>query len=256
MTEHEHSHHPEHHHAHKHEENYILPGSILLAGILVAVSIFYSNNMLIKKLGGSGSQLLGQQNEATKQQALGDSAPGAAAEIPERQELNLLGSEKTKVKLVEYSDFQCPFCQKFFNDTYGALKSKYVDTGKVSFDYRHFPLPSHQNAQKSAEASECAADQGKFFVYHDVLFENMQSDGTGLNNTDLKQYAKDLGLNTSRFNQCLDNGEKTDIVKADLSAGQSLGVNGTPTLFVNGKMIVGAQAVSVFEAAIEAALNE
>ena len=241
-------------------QQYFLPASILVAAILIAGSVFYNSNLILGQLKGGAKggseQVLDQQGAGQNQEGLNNNVPSAVAEIPEGQGVSALGKDLAKVELVEFSDFQCPFCQRFFEQTYPEIKQKYIDTGKVQFVYRHFPLPSHQNAQKAAEASECAADQGKFFEYHDTLFENMQSDGTGLAIADLKQYAADLGLNTSKFNQCLDNGEKAEIVKSDLSAGQSIGVNGTPTLFVNGIRIIGAQPTSVFEAAIEGALAE
>jgi protein-disulfide isomerase len=165
--------------------------------------------------------------------------------------------------MVEFSDFQCPFCAKFFKETYSQIKSKYIDTGKVKLVFRHYPLPMHQNAQKAAEAAECANRQGKFFEYHDLLFENSQSDGSGLAMEDLKKYADQLGLNKGtlgfgkdKFNQCLDRGEAAETVKKDVSDAQSAGISGTPSFFVNGKKIVGAQPFANFEQAIEEALKK
>ena len=255
MSEHHHSPEHGHHEHHKKEpsEQYVLPASILVAAVLISGSLLYGVNSL--KNSGVAPTGLGQ---ALQQPGLGENqgAPATVVDIPEREGVAVLGSSDAKVTVVEYSDFQCPFCQRFFNDTYLEIKSKYVDSGKVKFEYRHFPLSSHQNAEQAAVASECALRQGKFFEYHDVLFENMEADGTGLEIADLKGYANSLGLNTSSFNQCLDNNETVEIVKGDLDAGINLGVSGTPTLFINGTRIVGAQPTAVFEAAIEAALEE
>jgi len=186
----------------------------------------------------------------------GDAQIGGNEEnkLTERRGAPSIGSGK--LEIVEFSDFQCPFCQRFFNEAYKEIKSKYIDTGKAKLVFRHFPLSSfHVNAQKAAEAAECANKQNKFPEYHDVLFEKGQADGTGLAVFDLKQYAKDLGLNTAKFNSCLDNGETADIVKKDIEDGGKAGVTGTPTIFINGEKIVGAQPYSNFEQKIEAALK-
>ncbi len=137
------------------------------------------------------------------------------------------GGENAKVTVVEFSDFQCPACGAMY-PVLKRIESEYG--GKIKFVYRHFPLPIHPFAQKAAEASECAALQGKFWEYHDKLFENQQS----LEVADLKQYAVDLGLELGQFNQCLDSGEMNLKVSKDGADAQSLGSTGTPTFFING----------------------
>ncbi len=165
-----------------------------------------------------------------------------------------IGSENAKVVIVEFSDFQCPFCERFAEETLPALKETYIDTGKVRLIYRDFPLSSiHPEAQKAAEAAECADDQGKFWEYHDVLFENRMS-WTGVGAAKFKEYASDLGLDTNAFDECLDSDKYADEVTSDMNAGSSVGVTGTPTFFINGQKLVGAQPFASFEAAIEAEL--
>jgi protein-disulfide isomerase len=154
-----------------------------------------------------------------------------------------------KVVIEEYSDFQCPFCGKFFKETLPKIKEAYG--GKVEFVFKHFPLDFHEYAQKAAEASECARDQGKFWGYHDMLFENQQA----LDTASLKKYAKDLGLDTKAFNDCLDKGDKTAVVQQDYAEGQQRGVSGTPAFFINGEKITGAQPFPAFQAAIDRALS-
>jgi len=224
------------------KKDLLTPGAILIGAILISISICWGSGTLPYFAGGSNTGEGNTQVENNKE-----------VKITKRDSAAIIGSGK--VELVEFSDFQCPFCQRFYNDAYKQIKAKYIDTNKVKFTYRHYPLSFHQNAQKSAEASECANDQGKFFEYHDVLFENSDADGNGLNVTDLKRYAANLGLNTAQFNACLDSGEKADEVKKDFAEGQRLGVNGTPTLYVNGKPVIGAQPFSVFQEAIEEALG-
>lgn len=162
------------------------------------------------------------------------------------------GVESAPVTVVEFSDFECPFCARFYSPTLSQLLSEYVDTGKVKFVYKHFPLVSiHPHALKAAEASECAAEQGAFWEYHDKLFENQQF----LTVQDLKKYAENLGLNTDQFNDCLDSGKYYEKVQQDLSEGQKSGVTGTPAFFINGILLSGAQPFETFQKIIETELN-
>ncbi len=160
------------------------------------------------------------------------------------------GDKNAKVTIIEFSDFQCPFCGRFYSQTLPEIEDTYVKTGKVKLVYRDFPLSFHQNAQKSSEAAECADDQGKFWEYHDKLFENQAA----LDDASLKQYAKDLGLNTATFNSCLDSGKNAAEVQKDFADGQKYGVSGTPSFFVNGQRIVGAQPFASFKTLIDAEL--
>jgi protein-disulfide isomerase len=168
---------------------------------------------------------------------------------------NVMGDADAPVEIVEFSDFQCPFCQRFYQQTEQQIIDTYVKTGKAKLSYRHFPLSFHQNAQIAAEASECAAQQGKFWEMHDMLFDRGSGDGTGLDATSLKSYAAELKLDTAKFNKCLDNHETLSKVQADEQAGQDAGVSGTPTFYINGKQLVGAQPFSSFQPVIDAELS-
>lgn len=159
------------------------------------------------------------------------------------------GATDAPVTLVEYSDFECPFCGRV-QPTLDQVLEEY--DGQVNLVYRHFPLAFHTSAQKAGEASECAGDQNKFWEMHDKLFENQSA----LDVTSLKNYAKDLGLNTSTFDDCLDSGKHEQTVKDELTQGGTVGVQGTPATFVNGTLISGAQPYESFKAAIDAALAE
>lgn len=160
------------------------------------------------------------------------------------------GDPDAPITIIEFSDFECPFCGRFNSQTLPELQKEYIDTGKARLVFRDFPLSFHANAQKASEAAECANDQGKFWEMHDIIFENQRA----LTNSDLKGYASQLGLDTAKFNNCLDSGEKEAEVKADLAAGSKAGVSGTPTFFVNGRKLVGAQPFAAFKAAIDAEL--
>ncbi len=160
------------------------------------------------------------------------------------------GDPDAPVTIVEFSDFQCPYCRKFYQETLPLIEERYISTGKVRMVYRDFPLGFHEYAQKAAEAGECADEQGKFWEYHDRLF---QTDDLSVDN--LKKIAADIGLDAQQFNSCLDSGKYASEVQKDVSDGRKLGVSGTPTFFINGKKIVGAQPFSVFEREIEQALQ-
>jgi len=242
-----------------------LAASVLVGAILISGSVLYSAKMILKKMDSTSGQVVLSQQAATptaQQQAAAAQTGQGNIQVTERSDAPAIGSKSAKVTMIEFSDFQCPYCQSFFKETYGQIKSKYIDTGKVRLVFRHFPLPFHQNAEKAAEAAECANKQGKFFEYHDLLFKNAQSDGTGLAASDLKKYADQLGLNSgtlgfgkNKFNQCLDKSETASVVKKDVSDGTAAGVSGTPSFIINGKLVVGAQPYASFEQVIEAALK-
>lgn len=239
-----------------------LAGSVIVGAILICASIFYNAKLILNKLDTglvAGTSITTQNQPAVPsvQPAVGQpqNNAGAVVAVPARNDAPVLGKDNAKVTFVEFGDFQCTFCQRFINDTFGQLKSQYIDTGKMKVIYRYFPLPFHVNAQKAAEAAECAYRQGKFWEYHDLLYKNGQGDGTGLAAADLKKYAGDLGLDTGSFNTCLDSGAAAATVAQDVKDGQAAGVNGTPTFFVNGKQIVGAQPTDTFDQAIADALK-
>ncbi len=161
------------------------------------------------------------------------------------------GDENAPVVIVEFSDFQCPFCERFAGETLSEIIETYINTGKVKLVLRDFPLSSiHPEAQKAAEAAECADNQDMYWEYHDILFEK-RLDWSGVGVPKFKEYAVELGLDTQAFNDCLDLDIHKDEVLNDLKAGQSLGVTGTPTFFINGKKLVGAQPFENFQKVIE-----
>ena len=163
----------------------------------------------------------------------------------------VLGSEDAPVTIIEFSDFECPFCTRWYTETKGQLEEQYINTGKVKLVYMHYPLNFHPEAVPAALASECAYEQGKFWEYHDLIFENPGSLGTA----SYKRWAGDLGLDQEQFDECYDSGKYDAEVKADLSEGQNAGIRGTPGFLVNGRLISGAQPFAVFQQAIEAELN-
>jgi len=176
----------------------------------------------------------------------------------------ILGDAKAKVMLVEFSDYQCPFCGRYANDTYSKIVDDYVKTGKVRYALRNFPLESiHPFAEKAAEAAECAGDQGKYWEMHERLFKNQSQ----LDVKEFPGHAVVLGLDQEKFKQCIDTGKFTAKVKADIADGTKLNVRGTPTFFIGYpdpkdpsklnavKLLSGAQPLSAFTDILDALLN-
>ena len=155
------------------------------------------------------------------------------------------GSEKARVTVVKFEDFQCPFCKQV-QPTFNELLSRY--NGKVRLIHKDLPLESlHPQARQAAEAARCANEQGKFWEYHDKLYANSPKASAD----NLKSYAKEVGLNVDSFDRCFASGKYKAVVQQDLNEGAQLGLNGTPTFFINGREISGNQPLEAFEAIID-----
>jgi protein-disulfide isomerase len=175
-------------------------------------------------------------------------APAAARVTVATDKGFVRGAKDAPVTIVEFSDFQCPFC-KNATLTVKQVVEKY--SGKVKWVFRDFPIAGlHPAAPKAHEAARCAAEQGKFWEYHDLLFEKSPRQAPD----ELKQYAKDLKLDAASFVQCLDSGKHEAEVNRDIQDGARLGVTGTPTFFINGRQLVGAQPSTAFQKIIDSEL--
>jgi protein-disulfide isomerase len=168
-----------------------------------------------------------------------------------------LGKANAPVTLIEFTDYQCPFCKRHFDQTFSQIKEQYVDTGKVKYVVRDFPLSFHQNASKASEATECADDQKKFWEMHDVIFQKQSEWSSATDAADIfKRYAAESGLNTGSFNDCLESGKYDAEVKKDFTDGSAAGISGTPGFLLIGKngkgeQISGAQPFASFQAAFD-----
>lgn len=230
-----------------------IPTAILIVGVMISASILYVGNA------GTASIFKAAQNTAPTPTPTVIQNPSSLIDPTDP----VLGSAHAKVTIVEFSDFQCPFCRQFSISTFGQIKSTYIDTGKVRLIYRDFPLSFHPSAKPAALAAQCAQEQGKFWEMHDKIFGEQQKkepDPSTVSTTmtftvaDLKNWASQIGLNMAQFNSCFDSGKYNDRIDADSKAGTDAGVSGTPTFFINGQAVVGAQPFSVFQAAIDQAL--
>jgi protein-disulfide isomerase len=163
----------------------------------------------------------------------------------------MMGGEKAPVTIVEFSDFQCPFCSRAA-ETVTEIKKKYGSKVRVAF--KHFPLPMHREARPASEASMCVNEQSsdKFWKYHDLVFKNQDK----LDNASLEKYAKDVGANVDKFKECMAAGKYKDAVQKDLDYGEKIGVKSTPTFFVNGQLVAGALPIEAFSEIIDEELAD
>lgn len=215
----------------------IIPIAIVIAGVIVAVAIFYS----------SGSPKPDAPHEPT-------TAAGALPEITSAD--FVLGDSKAPVTIIEYGDYQCPFCGRFFHETEAVVRDQYIAKSKVKFVYRDFAFLG-QESTWAGEAAHCAADQGKFWEMHDYLYNHQNGENQGAFSKDnLKKFAVFLGLDQTKFNSCLDSDKYATAVRDLTLGGQKSGVNGTPANFINGALNVGALATSQFVQLIEQALTK
>ncbi len=166
------------------------------------------------------------------------------------------GSESAPVELVMWADFQCPFCERFELQTLPQLEQQYVDTGKVKFVWRNF-INYGSESQDAAVAAYCAGEQDKFWEYHDTLYRNQSGiDQGAFSKSNLQKFADELGLDRATFDTCLDGTSFDAVIAADKQLGRGeFSVNATPTFFVNGLRVVGAQPTADFVSIIEDALS-
>lgn len=242
--------------------------------ILLIIASFFLGSLYTKVQyleGGNGKTVLGlgTQNNPTP---AGNQAAPAEDTTPKKVSLDddpTLGNEDAKVTLIEFSDYECPFCKRHFEDTYPQLKKDYIDTGKVKLVFRDYPLPFHDPmATVEAIAANCAREQGDdatYFKFHDEIFKQTTSNGTGLTTDAIYKISDDLGLDTAALKSCVENKKYEDEVKKDITEGSTVGVSGTPSFFIGkstsdgtikGTILVGAQPYSAFKTIIDQQLGK
>lgn len=224
------------------EKNYILPASILIAGIIIAGSVIYSTGLKDIK------------DNTTQSNQSADSTVSL--------ELNsndvVLGDISAPVTIIEYADFQCPFCARFYSQSENQIRENFIKTGKAKMVSRNFAFLGDESIA-AAEAAECAKDQGKFWEFRDSIYKEEIKDGRenngNLNNNFFMSLSKNLGMDTSAFSDCLVKNKYSNKVKEDYDGGILAGVQSTPTIFINGKKIEGAVPFSQFSSVIESFLK-
>ena len=230
-------------------------GTIVVAVLFLITGYFLGNVFQI-----GGTSVTGQAVQTSPIQL--PQAPQAQTQ-PSRVQVSTdgepyLGSKNAKVVVVEFDDFQCPFCKRFKEQTEPQIKTEYIDAGKILFVHKDFPLPFHTEADEMQEAAQCAFEQGneQFWKFRDLVFSK-QADWAGKTNAfDLaKQYATEIsGLDANKFNSCVDSAKYRSEVQGDIQEGSTAGVSGTPTFYINGLELVGAQPFSAFKQIIDAEL--
>lgn len=216
-------------------------------------------------IAGSIIYLVGNKNANPAPQMAGNggaqnqlAAVGAVANLEIGGRDVVLGDPNAPVALIEYGDYQCPFCGKFFSEVDLKLRDEYIKSGTVKMVFRDFAFLGPES-DAAAAAAECAKDQKQFWAYHDALYTTEIADGkenSGNLTRDLfMKLASGLKMDTAAFTACLDAGKYTNQVSQDSDAARSLGVNSTPTVFINGQKFTGAQPYADFKAAIDTALK-
>ena len=217
--------------------------AILVLTLINTYGIFFSGGSVTGSVVEEGTQ----------------NAPTINAPAPERVEVNIEGApvkgdKDAPVTIVEFSDYECPFCGRHYQETYPQIVSQYINSGKAKLVFKDFPLSFHPQAQKAAETARCFGEQkgnDGYWKMHDKLFENQQ--GLGIEN--FKKWAKELGADGAKFDSCLASGKYSAAVQKDQSDGAKAGVQGTPAFLINGKAITGAQPFEAFRQAIEEELS-
>ena len=237
--------------------------------VLLIIGSFFLGSLTTKV------KMLEKGNVADVAQGVNNAQPAVAAQPPQAtkgvasvDDDPILGDKNAPVTIIEFSDYECPFCKRHFDDTFPQLVKNYVDTGKVKIVFRDFPLSFHDPmATKEAVAATCAREQGgdkKYFKFHHEIFKRTTSNGNGLDDAKIQTIANDLKLNISTFTTCLSNTAKADEVKKDIADGSAAGASGTPTFLIgkssgdgkiDGDLLVGAQPFAAFKAVIDPLLK-
>lgn len=230
--------------------------SIIAAAILICGTIIYTSNGSPSTVANNNNNNVpsGQQPTGSVKVSMDDDA--------------VLGDKNAPVTLIEFSDYECPFCKRHFTEVYPQIKKDYIDTGKVKFVFRDFIAVTAHNplATTEALAAQCVKELGgdnAYFAFHDAVFTKTTSNGRGLAVSELPNIAKNIGVDVNKFQSCLDSKKWQSEINKDQADGTAAGVSGTPSFFVgkstssgtiDGTIIVGAQPYSAFQAAIDAAL--
>lgn len=247
------------------------PMSMIIGAIIISLSILISGGVIeikgITKGTASAGVVLQPTNPPTQQAA----APAPEDTSPKQVSVDddaVLGDKNAPITLIEFSDYECPFCKRHFDQTLPQLKKDYIDTGKVKMVFRDFPLSFHDPmATTEAIAANCAREQGgdtAYFEFHNEMFKRTTSNGNGLSKDKIYTIATDLGLNTDNLKSCVESEKYKDEVTKDIADGSASGVSGTPGFFIGksspdgkitGSPLVGAQPYAAFKTIIDQLLK-
>ncbi len=241
-----------------------IPRAIILGSVMISIAILLSGGIIKIAPKTAGNKVAAPVASPAALPAL-QQPTTATVSVDDDP---VLGSKDAPVTLIEFSDYECPFCKRHFDQVYPDLKKDYIDTGKVKMVFRDYPLPFHDPmATFEAKAANCAGEQGgdeAYFKFHDAIFTKTKSNGNGLTKDEVYQMAADLGLNRANLKACADSDKYEEEIKKDLADGGAAGVSGTPTFVIGksdpsgtitGSVVVGAQPYSAFPAVLDPLLN-
>lgn len=231
------------------KNGYAIPLAIIIAALIVGLAIYFRQPSPSKPAPEKAGNLKEEKTTSS-------SSKEAKSLLTLKTGDYVLGNPEAKITLVEFGDFQCPFCGRFFSTTEKQIKEAYIKTGKAKFIWRDFAFLG-QESVNAAQAARCAGEQGKFWEYHDYLFEHQKGENLGTFAIEnLKGFADDLKLSAAEFSFCLDSKKYLSAVEEETRFAKDLGIDGTPTTFVNDKMVPGAVPFSFFEKEIKQILGE
>ena len=235
----------------------------LAAALPLAAQTAADQTPMTRQQGDQILQELRQIRQLLERQAKAAAAPQeelpTKAKISDLTGVNMLGSKTAPLTIVEYTDYQCPFCQRFHITAFNEIKKAYIDTGKVRFFSKDMPLDFHPNAMRAAMAARCAGEQNKFWELRDVMGANPNS----LDMEHIIGFAGDLKMNTTSLRACIDSGKYKDPVQTDVLEAMKIGANGTPTFIVgksvgngvDGDLVVGAMPFQMFDSKLKELLK-
>lgn len=245
-------------------KKYILAGSFAIAGALLVTGILIAFAVLqqTKTVTGKLDVLQIATGKVLDRLAVNQNDPLSVFKVTESQEIVIpqnapsLGSPNAPVTVVEYEDFQCPFCHQFFDTVFPSLQADYIDTGTVKFIHANFAFLGAESIT-AAEASLCAQDQNKFWEYRRAVFDNQGEENAGIfTEAKLISLAKSTGLEETKFSECIHAHTYKNLVETQTEQGRSNGVSATPTFFVNGKRVEGALEYKDFKRILDYALEQ
>ena len=240
-------------------QNYLTPIAIIVSGIMISLSLFLS--------GRTSSVISTDTPDTETPDTAGEQVEANPAAVTSIDDDPYLGNiESATVAVVEFSDYECPFCQRHHQQVFPSIKSEFIDTGKIIYVYRDYiAVPSHNPvATTEAYAASCVRElsnsNSKYFEYGDLLYSNTKTNGAGLEGTDVYQLACSIGINADQLKNCIDSAKYKDEIASDEQAASDAGVQGTPGFIVgvlnddgsvNGKLIAGAYPYETFKTIID-----
>ena len=236
------------------QKSFFVPGAILFVGFLIALAVFSQRSVTRAPFPHLAQSSEDKTSTSTESTSDATEQTGSVVSVSEDDDA-VLGSPSASITLIEFSDFQCPFCAVFARDIKPKIEEKYILSGKVKLVYRDYPILGEES-RIAAEAAECAGEQGKFWEYHDILYHNQRAENQGgFSVPNLADFAQKLSLDGATFETCLSSGKYDEEVAKDAADARVAQVPGTPAFIIQGKLYTGISTFEGFQAIIEKELG-